>query len=665
MPCARKRPRRPLRGWIAAATALWACAGAALAQPSGTVTIVEHNDLHANLLPHLDLARNAAGNGRLLTMRGGLAKSKTLIDQVRASNPNTLAVNVGDTFHGGVEALYSEGNAIVAPVNAMGFDVGVMGNWDWAYGPLVTRYRFGNLNSANYPRPTFPYIGGNVTYTTPPNLAGQPMKPATLTRTMPNGVKVGFIGITSDIVPMMDTRLALGFSFLQGEANYVTYINTNRAALQSQGCQIIIVLSELGIHKDRRLADLIAPGVHFVMSAHTHELVLTPMVSASGAKVAEPGNDGYLGRLDVTVTSGVVTAMQWTILPVTADVPDDPTVADLITQARAPYLAPNVNIPVPNIGYPVLTQPINTVVGSIHETLDRKQALESSFNNFFTDALREKAGTQVAMTPGFRFDSVLTPSAAESDIQAEGSLGLTLTGQITLEQVYRFFPIPYTLATGQSTGAHLKGIMEGNLTRVYSTTIFNQGGGWFDGFSGVDTVLNLAGADGARISQLRNHATGLVFGDSEPITVAGCVRPGDPAGTMCSYTGFTNTASFINPASGQAWTSVDIFIDALNRTTSASGRRRNFVDLNETAYWLNATSLWPNDIFVQPLLGVVPIGCAVDCTGDNRVDLEDLYWIHQNNRDVNGDGVYDFHDIECIEAFIRRNEVRDMSIGRR
>jgi 2',3'-cyclic-nucleotide 2'-phosphodiesterase (5'-nucleotidase family) len=646
-------------------TVLWAFAGAALAQPSGTVTIVEHNDLHANLLPHLDLARNATGNGRLLTMRGGLAKSKTLIDQVRASNPNTLAVNVGDTFHGGVEALYSEGNAIVAPVNAMGFDVGVMGNWDWAYGPQVTRYRFGNLTSANYPKPTFTYIGGNVTYTTPPNLAGQPMKPATLTRTMPNGVKVGFIGITSDIVPMMDSRLALGFSFLQGETNYVNYINTNRAALQAQGCQVILVLSELGVHKDRRLADLIAPGVHFFMSAHTHELVQTPMVSASGARVAEPGNDGYLGRLDITVTSGIVTAMQWTILPVTVDVPDDPTVANLITQARAPYLAPNVNIPVPNIGYPVLTQPINTVVGSVHETLDRKQALESSFNNFFTDALREKAGTQVAMTPGFRFDSVLTPSTAESDIEAEGSLGLTLTGQVTLEQVYRFFPIPYTLATGQSTGSHLKGIMEGNLTHVYSTTIFNQGGGWFDGFSGVDTVLNLAGADGTRISQLKNHATGLPFGDSEPITVAGCVRPGDPAGTMCSYTGFTNTASFINPASGQAWTPVDIFIDALHRTTAASGRRRNFVDLNETASWLNATSLWPSDVFVQPLLGVVPIGCAVDCTGDNRVDIEDLYWINQNARDVNGDGVYDVHDIECIEAFIRRNEIRDMTAGRR
>ena len=469
----------------------------------------------------------------------------------------------------------------------------------------------------------------------------------------------------TDIVPMMDDRLAVGFSFLQGEANYVNYINTNRAALQAQGCHVILVLSELGVHKDRRLADLIAPGVHFFMSAHTHELVETPMVSASGAKVAEPGNDGYLGRLDVTVASGVVTATQWTILPVTPDVPDNPTVAGLITQARAPYLAANVNIPVPNIGYPVLTQPINTVVGTVHETLDRKQALESSFNNFFADALREKAGTRVAMTPGFRFDSVLTPSAAESDIEAEGSLGLTLTGQVTLEQIYRFFPIPYTLATGQSTGTHLKSIMEANLSRVYSTTIFNQGGGWFDGFSGADTVLNLAGADGARISQLKDHATGLVFGASEPITVAGCVRPDDPAGTMCSYTGFTNTATFINPASGQAWIPVDIFIDALNRTTTASGRRRNFVDLNETAYRLNVPSLWPYDVFVQPLLGVVPIGCAVDCTGDERVDIEDLYWIHQNARDVNGDGVYDSRDIECIEAFIRRNEIRDMTDGRR
>ena len=53
----------------------------------------------------------------------------------------------------------------------------VLGDYPDDDRPDHVDYGFGNLTSANYPKPTFAYIGGNVTYTTPPNLAGQPMKP--------------------------------------------------------------------------------------------------------------------------------------------------------------------------------------------------------------------------------------------------------------------------------------------------------------------------------------------------------------------------------------------------------------------------------------------------------------------------------------------------------
>ena len=51
-------------------------------------------------------------------------------------------------------------------------------------------------------RPNYVNLGGNVTYTMPPTLTGQPFLPATLTREV-GGIKVGFIGITSDMVPLM------------------------------------------------------------------------------------------------------------------------------------------------------------------------------------------------------------------------------------------------------------------------------------------------------------------------------------------------------------------------------------------------------------------------------------------------------------------------------
>lgn len=56
-------------------------------------------------------------------------------------------------------------------------------------------------------------------------------------------------------------------------------------------------------------------------------------------------------------------------------------------------------------------------------------------------------------------------------------------------------------------------------------------------------------------------------------------------------------------------------------------------------------------------------GCAADVNGDGAVDIDDLYVIHQHPVDVNGDGVADALDRNCLETFLRRNEIHDMSAG--
>ncbi len=113
--------------------------------PTRTVTLIHLNDLHANLVPHLDLERVESGDGAAtatrVVERGGIARIATLVGRIRSENPDALLMNVGDTYHGGVEALYTRGNAIVPAVNALGIDVGVPGNWDFAYGAVTTRMR--------------------------------------------------------------------------------------------------------------------------------------------------------------------------------------------------------------------------------------------------------------------------------------------------------------------------------------------------------------------------------------------------------------------------------------------------------------------------------------------------------------------------------------------
>lgn len=611
--------------------------GALGAAPSKEITIsfIHFNDLHAHLTPHLDVVPDAAPGQTAaktkIVERGGLARFATLIKRIRSENPHSILMNIGDTFHGGVEAFYTNGNAIVEPVNALGIDVGVPGNWDFAYGPIVTRRRYTDLPMAtsmeamqgprkrmaqrrgwrgagvnggegiqgfeqfeamtpigDILRPNFPNLAANVTLKFPPLRRGQTMLPATLMKPI-GGVNVGFIGITSDIVPRMHSILAVGLSFLEGEKNYQALIERHARDLRRQGAQIVAVMSELGIHKDYRLAQVIAPGtVDVFFSAHTHEAVFDPLTSKSGALVVEAGNDGYLGRMDVTVKDGRVIARRWKLMPVGDDIPEDASMKALVDEARAPFLARQVDMkaPMPMISQR-LTQPIDTVVGRTQGPLDRHHALESSFNNAMTDVLRRLSGSQVAMTPGFRFDAVVGAPPEDNTVA---------NGNVTIEDLYRFFPAPYDIAVAEVSGRRLREIMEEGLTYVFSPDVFKQSGGWFEGFSGITATLNLARPDGQRVEELWLTDVNQQLTADSKLTITGCTRPFDSSGTLCSYSGFDNVRPLVNPETGSAWTPVDVLTHALSQGPLPPATRRDIKDINRTP-------VWPETPFVQPLMG--------------------------------------------------------------
>ena len=595
------------RAWIAAAAFVFASLAAAAAQ-AATVTFLHYNDLHAHLTAHADRVADTAGQpgaAMHLAERGGLARLATLIRQQRAACPASVLMNIGDTYHGGVEALFTDGNAIVDPVNALGIDIGVPGNWDFAYGPAVTRLRYGSplplekrmLEMAAglaIMRPAFPELGGNVTLTMGPN-AGQPLMPATRMMTI-GGVRVGFIGITSDIVPEMHKMLAVGMRFLLGEAAYRDYVNVNAAQLRTAGAQLVVVMSELGIHKDARLADVIQPGsVDVFFSAHTHEAIFVPLKGKSGARVVEAGNDGWLGRMRVTVDPGHRPAFDWTMLPVTPDLPEDPAVKALVARARAPFLADadhdgKLDVPIRLPGRAMsltLDVPVDTVVGHVDAPLDRRNALESSFNDAWSEALRAYARTDLALTPGFRFDAVIAPGEQYEDEHVA-------SGDLTVEDVYRYFPVPYSLAVGEVDGARLEQIIENNLASVFSPDAFAQHGGWTDGWAGLGMQVDLSAPDGARVQSLR-RADGRVIARTDTLSVAGCQRPMDGSDVLCSHDGFSGVTPLLNPATGEAWSVQGLFSELL-----AAGRiaAPGHAVVTDPA----ATPLWPQQQAVQPLM---------------------------------------------------------------
>lgn len=565
---------------------------------SVTISFIHLNDLHAHLTPHAE--RIKSDDGIKVVERGGLARLATLIDSIRQENPNHLLMNIGDTYHGGVEALYTNGNAIVDPVNALNIDVGVPGNWDFAYGPSVTRARYTKNDSVvegirdEIKQPNFPNLAANVTYRFPPNVRGETFLPATLILEV-GGVPVGFIGLTSDIVPRMHPSLAFGLHFLEQEADYLALLNTHSAALRKQGAKVVVVMSELGIHKDYQLAGKIpSNSIDVFFSAHTHEATAEPLVATSGAWVVEAGNDTYLGRMDISVAQGQVVHKSWRLLSVDHDIEPSALVQQLVEQARAPFLSADVDMRIPSLASGLrLTQPIDQVVGYTNHGLDRRHALENSFNNAYADMLRQYSGAQLAMTPGFRFDSVIP---ADNQTYEDTAI---MMGAITLEDAYRFFPVPFTLSTARVDGKRLQEIIESNLNAVFSPDTFAHSGGWFDGYAGLELDLNLAKPEHERVLDMRLSDSGLKIENTDVLTIAGCSRPFDMESetTLCSYTGFTEVLPLNNPATGQPWTGVDFLVYGLrNGLLGDLAREKHMHDLNDTL-------LWPQGDYYQPLQG--------------------------------------------------------------
>lgn len=631
--------------------------------PDVKLTFIELNDLHANLVGHKDLVRKPDGT-TAVAMRGGMARIKTLIDKARTSNPNTVVMNIGDTFHGGVEAFYSLGNAVADPLNALGIDVGVVGNWDYYFTPGITRARYGRIvgleddvvevtlpgfdNPVPIKRPNFPNLGANVKDMTDPFMPRDFFAPTHMVTRQ--GVKIGFIGFTSDIVEQMHPLLAEGMDFAFGLEEHKNLIVQHARNLRRQGADIVVLMSELGIHKDialsKSLAAMQAAGtleaglLDIVFSAHTHELTANLVTTSEDgstlyAPVVEPGNDGYLGRLDVTMKykgetttrlglrRGTATeqhwapvSKQWQLVEVGPAVAEDPGVKKLVDAERAPFLVANPRLHALPFVMQTLDQPINTVItriepGSIvHQNtllsgaLNRNHSNESTFNNAFTQMLLDLShdpelaipDAKVSITPAFRMGATIP----EAGYLMEN--GVVASGDFTLEDAYRFFPMYYGVVTAQTTGADLKRRVEDSLMRTYSSDAFNHSTGWATAWGGVKQTVDLGRGDPHHAGELSrvlalHYDSGEEVKDNEIVTVIGCRRlPIDYPGTVCGQPGFSNENTVKRPGGVIPISMIDLFVNKLKSGYKLETSKTSVEDLSQFA-------MFPTTPFLQPLEG--------------------------------------------------------------
>ena len=297
------------------------------------VTLIEMGDLHGTLVPHAAIMKNPDGSEYEAASAGGLARLKTVVDDIRADNPEAILLSTGDLTHGSAETLFTVGDAMMIPMNAFGIDVYTPGNWDFGYGGAVFRNRFtsfgpkptipGNIRTmsgyiscddvpdipgltdgdyscteitATAPFPTPPGKGViKANFTTvaanlynaaplPPPLHGKPVLPAykILDR---NGTKIAVIGITASIVPQQADAFNIGLRFTQGVDELPGLIEE----VKDQGAELIVVQSELGLSQNIKIAQSFK-DIDVMYSAHTHEVTLGALLAdKDGVTKTSPG----------------------------------------------------------------------------------------------------------------------------------------------------------------------------------------------------------------------------------------------------------------------------------------------------------------------------------------------------------------------------------------
>jgi 5'-nucleotidase len=379
--------------------------------------------------------------------RGGLARLATLRKQILAESPHLLFLLAGDTLGPSVESTVHKGKQMIDAWNALGLDFAVLGNHEFDFGPDVLRQRIQESH--------FTWLGANVMdKETDRTFADTP--PFVIREV--GGVKLGLFG-------MLLGRTK--YSSKPGPDVYFTDTCARARELvplmKAQGAQVIIGLTHLFVAEDKTLARC-AP-IDVIIGGHEH--VMMQAVSNGTPIVKMSSEARELGRvtLHVGTRSGKLRSMDFDVLPVTPDVPED---ADF-TAAMHPYDALTAE----------LSEPVGRTSVPLDAIEEANRTHETNLGSFIADAYRQAVGAQVALINGgaIRSDSVLRP------------------GPLTRRDVLAIHPFSDSLVSIEVTGAVLLQALEHGVSRSAEET----GPGRFPQVSGIHYTFDVCRPAGERI----------------------------------------------------------------------------------------------------------------------------------------------------------------------
>ena len=299
----------------------------------------------------------------------GLARIATLVEQIRAENPDVpvLYFDGGDIEDNSIRlSNLTKGVAMHRLLSASGCDAATVGN-----GGILS---YGYQMLPEYTAVArYPLLLANL-YTSDGELV-QGVQPTTM---LTIGMfKLGLIGVTAtkdDIFGDIYSDFGLQTPDL------LPLIQACAAQLRRDGAEAIILLSHLGLDVDRKLAADLQQDVSIIIGAHTHNL-LPEGERIGNVFIIQAGEYAqHLGRLDLTWNGQQLMVQRASVLPVLETTQQSARVLSEIDAIEAEVL-----------------RFLDGIVGELAEPLDYSPDSECGMANLMADALRERMHANVAI----------------------------------------------------------------------------------------------------------------------------------------------------------------------------------------------------------------------------------------------------------------------------
>lgn len=402
-----------------------------------TLSLIHTNDTHANL--------------------DYVAKRVTAVKEVRTSKPHALLVDAGDVFSGTLYFNEFKGQADLAFLNVMKYDLATFGNHEFDLGSSSE----GHKALADYVKgASFPFISSNIDFSKDDNLKdlyndaieNDPKNGKIYNAILKevNGEKIGFFGLTTEETSDISSPGAVIFE------NYLEEAKKAVTALEQQGVNKIVAITHLGyddnpaIDNDLTLAAEV-DGIDVIVGGHSHTQLDEPVVvnQDEDGQSKDPTiivqayqYNEYLGTVDVKFDKeGKVIGQAGELIKI-SDKEEDTEASELLK----PYADKILEVKNTLTGATALKELTSPRDGG-DTTKPSVRKNETELGNLIADGMLSKAKE-------FNPNTVIA-------FQNGGGIRTNIDqGEITLGEILTVLPFGNTLATIELSGAEMKEALE-------------------------------------------------------------------------------------------------------------------------------------------------------------------------------------------------------------